>query len=105
MQTMIVNGATGAITIEPIGVVEAAEIATRLAVPRTEPVHKRVLVERLDKVGLLRAAFQALGGPGSLQYERWSASTEVDPTNPDVLALLRGIGGDTQSLLRPGDEV
>lgn len=67
---------------------------------------KRVLVERLNKAGLFAAAIAALGGPGDLLYERWSASVEVDPENADVLALLNSLpGADVQNLLRPGAEI
>lgn len=74
--------------------------------PDKYKVSKRVLVERLNKAGLFTQAFTALGGPGAFQYERWSASVEVDPENPDVLALLNGLqGADVANLLRKGDEI
>jgi len=64
-------------------------------------ISKRVLVERLGAAGLLSAAFTGLGGPGSLTYERWSASTYVDTTNTDVIALITTIGGNVATLLAP----
>ena len=73
--------------------------------PKPFTINKRVVVERLHKADLLTQAFAALGGPGAYQYERWSASTVVDPTNADVLALMAGIGADATVILRPGDDV
>lgn len=64
-------------------------------------IHKLTVIERLDAVGLLTAAFTALGGPGTVGYERWQASTSVDPQNDDVLNLLYAIGADPEVILAP----
>lgn len=64
-------------------------------------LHKITLIERLAEAGLLAEAYVALGGPGSLGYERWQASVSVDPENPDVLALLTAIGADPAVMLAP----
>lgn len=105
MDHMIVNGETGDVTIVPFTADEEAELRARIASQPKEKLNKRVVVERLNKAGLLAQAFTALGGPGALAYERWSASTEVDPDNADVLALLNGIGADVSIILRSGVEV
>lgn len=105
MDGMIINGETGEVTTAPLSEAEIAEIQARIAAQPKARLNKRVVVERLNKAGLLAQAFTALGGPGAFQYERWSASVEVDPDNTDVLALMSGIGADVSVILRPGTDV
>lgn len=69
------------------------------AAPRV--LSKLTVIDRLNKAGLFKAAFTALGGPGALLYERWSAASEVNTKDPDVLALLGAIGADVQTVLAP----
>ena len=64
-------------------------------------VSKLVLLERLAAVNLFEAAFQALGGPGSLMYEKWQAASYIDPNNQEVRQMLTAIGGDVDTLLAP----
>lgn len=89
---------------------KAAGLAALVAFDPNAPepmryISKRIVVERLSAAGKLAAAFAALGGPGALQYERWSASASVDTENPDVIKLLTAIGADLPTILAPTSSI
>lgn len=67
-------------------------------------ISKLVVIDRLNQAGLFTKAFQALGGPGALLYERWSAAAEVDREDAEVTALLTAIGADVAVILLPPPE-
>ena len=66
------------------------------AAPRRIP--KLTLIDRLQAAGLFDVALAAIKAD-PLTYERWQASSSVDPENPEVRALLVVIGGDVDGLL------
>ena len=72
------------------------ELFDPAAVPRHIP--KLVLIDRLHAAGLFDAALAALTAD-PLTYERWQASTSVDPADAEMRALLAAIGGDVDALL------
>lgn len=67
-------------------------------------ISKLVVIDRLQAAGLFDKAFAALGGPGKLLYERWSAASEVDTKDPEVRGLLQAIGADVNATLMPPPE-
>lgn len=66
------------------------------AAPRRIP--KLALIDRLHAAGLFDAALAVIKAD-PLQYERWQASSSVDPENPEVRGLIEAIGGDAEALL------
>lgn len=75
--------------------------------PESEPeaspheLRKLLLLDRIIAAGLFTAAMTALGGPGDLAYERWSAAQVIASDDPQVRGLLAAIGGDPDELLAP----
>ena len=61
---------------------------------------KILVIDRLQAAGLFATALATLKAD-DLSYERWSASNSVDPTNPEVIALLDAIGADKAVILAP----
>jgi len=61
---------------------------------------KILVIDRLETAGKFTAALAALQA-NALTYERWSASSSVDPLNPEVIALLDAIGADKTVILAP----
>ncbi len=61
-------------------------------------IPKLVLIDRLQAAGLFEAALTVLKS-NPLRYERWQASTSVDPQSEDVQALLTAIGSDVDEVL------
>lgn len=72
--------------------------------PPAEPrlVRKSLIVSRLNDVGKLAAASQALNSD-LYSRERWYAPDQpaVHADNPEVVALLKAIGADLATILAP----
>lgn len=66
------------------------------------PVRKLLIIDRLSAAGLFSAAMSALGGPGALAYERWSAASVIDSDDAEVRGLLTAIGADPDAILAMG---
>lgn len=76
--------------------------------PKPEPppaprryVRKLLILDRLDAMGKFDDAMMALGGPGALAYERWSAADSIASDDIQVRMLLAGIGADPDVILAP----
>lgn len=67
--------------------------------PTRWEVRKLLIIDRLSAAGLFDAAMAALGGPGALAYERWSAASVIDSDDAEVRGLLSAIGGDPDTIL------
>lgn len=84
----------------------AAVIAAFDGVKADEPpprhLSKVTILDRLNAVGLVKQAFDAMGGPGSYVYERWQAAGDmIDITHPLVVQVLDAIGADKAAILKP----
>lgn len=78
-----------------------AAIATAAApvpVERWE-VRKLLIIDRLVACGCFAAAMAALGGPGSILYERWAAAQAIGSDDAQVITLLTAIGADPAAIL------
>lgn len=63
-------------------------------------ISKVTILDRLNAAGLVSAAFQAMGGPGSYVYERWQAAgDQIDVDHPLVVHVLDAIGADKAVIL------
>lgn len=67
--------------------------------PTRWDVRKLLIIDRLSAAGLFSAAMSALGGPGALAYERWSAAAVIDSDDAEVRGLLTAIGADPDAIL------
>lgn len=87
----------------PPELVEAwrAAIAAATAPPPVErwEVQKLLIIDRLVAAGRFGAAMAALGGPGSLLYERWAAAQAIGSDDAQVITLLTAIGADPAAIL------
>ena len=63
-------------------------------------VRKLLILQRLAAVGKAEAALAALKAD-DLQYEMWSAATEIDAADEQVRAMLTAIGADPDEILKP----
>lgn len=62
-------------------------------------VRKLLVLDRLVVAGHFDAAMVALGGPGQIAYERWSAAQTLASDDAQVIALLEAIGADPEAIL------
>lgn len=62
-------------------------------------VSKYVILQRVAAAGKFAEAMAALGGPGELAYEMWSAAQEIDSSDAQVRALLTSIGLNPDEVL------
>ena len=63
-------------------------------------VRKLLILQRLAAVGKAEAALSALKAD-ELQYEMWSAATEIDYDDPAVRGLIADVGADPDEILKP----
>jgi hypothetical protein len=82
--------------IVPDEVIDAA-IQAELNKPRY--ISKFVVLQRVIAAGKFPDAMVALGGPGNVQYELWSAAQELDANDPQVRGLIEAIGLDPAEVL------
>lgn len=64
-------------------------------------VPKRLIVERLNGVGLLDAARAALDAADIYTRERWNTREAIYTDDAAALALLNAIGADPAEILAP----
>jgi hypothetical protein len=74
-----------------------SEIDDAYIVPRY--ISKFLVINRVVAAGKFADAMTALGGPGSLQYELWSAAQELDANDDQVRGLIVAIGLDPAEVL------
>jgi hypothetical protein len=73
--------------------------AYEAAIPAPRYISKFLVLNRVVAAGKFADAMTALGGPGSLQYELWSAAQELDANDEQVRGLITAIGLDPAEVL------
>lgn len=96
----VVAACTAFWTAELVGAWRATVAAASAPAPvdRWE-VRKLLIIDRLVAAGRFGAAMAALGGPGSLLYERWAAAVAIGSDDAQVITLLTAIGADPAVIL------
>ena len=63
--------------------------------------YRRNIIDRLNDVGLLDAAFAALEAQDRYSQERWNSREAIYSDDPTAVALLQSIGADPAAILAP----
>lgn len=80
---------------------ELVDVLRKLDVPPYHLVAKRVIVDRLQTVGLLDAARAALDAADLYTRERWNNREMIYADDPTSRDLLVAIGADPDAILAP----